>query len=717
MKFNSTLLFVLVTAPFLLLNKVQAQSDFGDAPDPTYPTLAASNGAQHLLSPLFLGALVDGEINGQPGPQASGDDVNGITDDEDGVMFSSWVIPGQSATVIVTASAPGFLDAWIDFQGNGNWIDPGEQIFFSLAINAGQNILQFPVPAGALPGFLTFGRFRLSSAGGLQPTGMAFDGEVEDYQIFIGPPPAGLVIMDPDPGLSYTQNEISMAVVAGSGNLIAAYNDQPYPGGPGIGVSFSLDQGISWNPSQLTVPNNPFSGVPFLDAFDPSVACDMAGNVFVAHISTDFNWATGPVSGLFVHHSANGGLTWNPPVTVDANPGAIGSPDPNYRFNDRCQIRIDRNPSSPFFNNIYIAWLKDRGWNMPMPNSDIYVSVSADGGATFSPATQINHITNALGNLPIPEVAANGDLYVLWVDYNVITGGNGVMLLDKSVDGGMTWGPDIIVNTIPLPPLNLNGGTDAQAKGAAILRADPSNPNQLYITYAADPDGLAPDEGDIFFIKSTDGGNSWTPPLRINDDVSTNDQVLPWMEVKSNGLIDIVWYDRRNDPADLLWDVFVTSSTDGGTTFAPNTQVNPISSQTPQTNSGPWFGEYLGLAVSDTMAFIGYTSSAMDILGDVAFTSFVNPIITSSHQNLNESPFGLKLFPNPTENRVTIEFQEKVTKAEITITDLTGKVMLKTEVNESQRVEFNTGDLGTGIYFVRVQGADFVETRKLLLRK
>lgn len=78
--------------------------DFGDAPDPTYPTYLASNGARHIISGgLFLGACVDAEPDGQPDSNATGDDL-AASDDEDGVVFTSKLIQGKQANVTVTAS-------------------------------------------------------------------------------------------------------------------------------------------------------------------------------------------------------------------------------------------------------------------------------------------------------------------------------------------------------------------------------------------------------------------------------------------------------------------------------------------------------------------------------------------------------------------------------------------------------------------------------------
>lgn len=161
-----------------------SSEDFGDAPDPFYPTLLVNDGARHTIVPGFLmGASIDSEADGQPNALASGDDSDG-NDDEDGVAFVTPLVPSANATINITVSAPGFIDAWVDFNADGSWATPGDQIMASTPVIAGLNGLVVAVPATATPG-PTFARFRYSTAGGLADTGLAADGEVEDYPVDI----------------------------------------------------------------------------------------------------------------------------------------------------------------------------------------------------------------------------------------------------------------------------------------------------------------------------------------------------------------------------------------------------------------------------------------------------------------------------------------------------------------------------------------------------
>ncbi|MFK7819545.1 MAG: GEVED domain-containing protein, partial [Planctomycetaceae bacterium] len=160
--------------------------DWGDAPNSTFPTRSSNNGARHTLgSGLELGVTADPDDDGQSGSSSTGDD-NDEFDDDDGVVFSDdYLQAGTTTTIDVTASATGGkLDAWIDFNGDGDWADSGEQIFDTQSLSRGENTLTFAVPEGVKEG-TTYARFRLSSAGGLNFNGPADDGEVEDYKLTI----------------------------------------------------------------------------------------------------------------------------------------------------------------------------------------------------------------------------------------------------------------------------------------------------------------------------------------------------------------------------------------------------------------------------------------------------------------------------------------------------------------------------------------------------
>jgi len=190
----------------LRIEHPQPDFDFGDAPEPPcldsqgtdcwcnkYPTTLERNGPRHIIDPdIFLGERIDAEWDGQPGSLADGDDTDPDGDDEDGVIFLTPITPGFKAKVEVTASAEGLLDAWIDFNADGDWDDFREQIFASEPLEPGPNYLEYKIPPYpyAMPtNARTYARFRFSTQGRLEYFGAAADGEVEDYLVKIEQPP------------------------------------------------------------------------------------------------------------------------------------------------------------------------------------------------------------------------------------------------------------------------------------------------------------------------------------------------------------------------------------------------------------------------------------------------------------------------------------------------------------------------------------------------
>ncbi|MEO0431733.1 MAG: SdrD B-like domain-containing protein [Cyanobacteria bacterium J06656_5] len=170
-------------------------TDYGDAPSAYGDASHANPGAPTV----YLGSTIDGEsatqLGGDAGAGADGDDTDG-TDDDDGVIFSPalgfpntvYVVQtGISNTVNVEASTAGTLSAWIDYNQDGDFADTGEQILINESLSAGTNALTFTPDNRILHGE-TYARFRFSTQSGLGPTGIATDGEVEDYSVYVAAP-------------------------------------------------------------------------------------------------------------------------------------------------------------------------------------------------------------------------------------------------------------------------------------------------------------------------------------------------------------------------------------------------------------------------------------------------------------------------------------------------------------------------------------------------
>ena len=145
--------------------EMEPTNDWGDAPH-IYPVVAANLGANHVIVPGYhLGLSIDGEFDGQPDPNALGDDNDG-NDDEDGVVFGN-LRPGKPSTVVITATGAGFVELWIDYNADGDWADANEQVLNTAPVVAGPNAFTFNVPLGAAQSTVTYARVRFSSVGGL----------------------------------------------------------------------------------------------------------------------------------------------------------------------------------------------------------------------------------------------------------------------------------------------------------------------------------------------------------------------------------------------------------------------------------------------------------------------------------------------------------------------------------------------------------------------
>ena len=169
-------------------------TDCGDAPAP-FPTLSVEDGARHYPQGPTLGSLRDAEEDGLPNQYALGDDGAG-NDDEDGL--ANFNLPGRgflgaSIEVDVTVVPPAtqaYLNAWIDFDGDGIWQADERIGRVDELVADGLNTIYFDVPTDAVAGD-TFLRMRLTSqqnGGGQAVTGLAEDGEVEDHLVTIDTP-------------------------------------------------------------------------------------------------------------------------------------------------------------------------------------------------------------------------------------------------------------------------------------------------------------------------------------------------------------------------------------------------------------------------------------------------------------------------------------------------------------------------------------------------
>jgi hypothetical protein len=248
---------------------------------------------------------------------------------------------------------------------------------------------------------------------------------------------------------------------------------------------------------------------------------------------------------------------------------------------------------NPINNEIYMTWTQFDAYDSgdPKDTSIIVFSKSMDQGATWSKPIKISSFTGDCKDDDdtvegaVPAVGPNGEIYVTW------TGPAG-LVFQKSLDGGNTWLPEerkIEKHyggwTLAIPGIY-------RANGLPILKCDNSNgPNRgtIYLNWCDQRNGET--DTDSWLVKSKDGGETWSEPIKVNQDDSKNHQFFTWMTIdQSSGFLYFVYYDRRNYN-DTKTDVYVSSSRDGGESFV-DTRV----SEKPFTpNPNLFFGDYLNI--------------------------------------------------------------------------------------------------------------------------
>jgi hypothetical protein len=248
---------------------------------------------------------------------------------------------------------------------------------------------------------------------------------------------------------------------------------------------------------------------------------------------------------------------------------------------------------SPFRNTIYAAWTEFDiygSWD-PEDRTRILCSYSRDFGNTWTDPIVVSDLTGDCVDSDdtvegaVPAIGPQGEVYLSWA------GPQGIVF-DKSLDGGETFGADIFVTSLP-GGWNIDVPGIFRCNGFPVTDCDTSNsPYQgnIYIMWSDQSNG--PDDTDVFLIKSTDGGETWGPKIRVNDDPPGKHQFFAWMTVdQTTGHIYIVFYDRR-DSNDYSTEVYLARSDDGGETF----KNYKISDYPFRPVSGIFFGDYINVA-------------------------------------------------------------------------------------------------------------------------
>jgi hypothetical protein len=414
-----------------------------------------------------------------------------------------------------------------------------------------------------------------------------------------------------DGGVTWLANEIPLTGgvlalyhdIASSGSNVYAVWTQGSPGG-GSEIRFrsSTNAGLTWTAPRRLDSAPPGAG----GRWSPKVCC-AGSSVYVAW--HDQRAIGGGVNDIYFAYSTNAGASWSPDVSI-TGPGT----SQNWYFHMAC--------NGP---DVYVAYASNRN-NIPQGWDDIYLNSSTNGGQSWNGEVRLNGGTPpGTRQACYPRVSVTGsNVYVVWQDDRNGAPFSGWDIYGThSINRGMTWpGADYRIDLGSPPGAAASWYPDITSDAAGAYYAWRDLRNGLGDVYA-NALQIGPDEADIFFVESLDGGTTWAPPLRVNDDNTPNDQTHPWLDIKPNGTVDVVWYDKRNDPNDRLVDVFFAALLPGTGAFQPNVQ---ITTQSLAPTAWNWMGDYNGIEVDAPIAHMVWTDTRRDPLwGDIYYDNRPNP--------------------------------------------------------------------------------------------
>ena len=344
---------------------------------------------------------------------------------------------------------------------------------------------------------------------------------------------------------------------------------------------FSSNAGSTWGQTLLPL----VTGDSFMS--DPTVDWTSDGTAWSTTIGIN---AAGTVLNMRSYKSTDGGATW----TFDATfSGSLTN-------NDKQMMWTDHSATSPFKDNIYVIW------HPGLPA--VVARRTGPTGSWQAPVTISKTETTGTAIGGDIKTNANGDVFGFYPD----TGSRGFYVA-KSTNGGVSFATPVKI---------------AQGFGSfeIAIPADASRQLLIYIAGGAFSDAtrnnvyatwndLSGDSGctsgggpgtnaastcktRIFFSRSTNGGTTWSAPVKINNQAGLNDQFMPWLVVDpTSAKISLVYYDTVGDSTRKSVNLYYQSSTDDGLTWSAPFKVTTATTNetTAGADSGNQFGDYINL--------------------------------------------------------------------------------------------------------------------------
>lgn len=497
----------------------------------------------------------------------------------------------------------------------------------------------------------------------------------------------------------YPQNEPSVKFNAKDPRyVLAAWRDFRQSVSPpiwGVGYSYSNDSGKTFASNSVLIPVlNP--AYPYMS--DPVVCSDTNGNFYIATLS--FGNSGG--MDVVVYKSTDNGITFaDYKMAAGGIPGVVE--DKEWMVCDLTK------GNSPYKNNLYITWTRYGS------SQNIQLTKSTNNGVNWTPPVKVSGSSLVQGSCP--AIGPGGEVYVVWIDYMT---SDFIVYFNKSTDGGSSFEAERVLTQGIKPNIDITSNGFTMPSMAADISGGPRNGN-IYITFSDGRNG----DADVFFMKSSNGGDNWSTPVRVNDDSLGNGklQCWPWIAVNEYGEIAIVFYDSRNGNSNSIVSAWLARSTNGGQSFV-NEALSSVSFQVGWPNPQVRFGDYINVdyrggrivPVWTDLREGGvdmeiYTASVYVPIG-VGNISSGTPKDYILHQN----------YPNPFNSKSKIKFEiPKSSDVRLLVFDITGKeiaAIVDEPLNSgTYDVTFDGNSLSSGVYFYRLITDNYSETKKMMLIK
>src|SRR5437016_4205261 len=443
------------------------------------------------------------------------------------------------------------------------------------------------------------------------------------------------------PGTNYVNSEVEPFVAvnpANPSNIVGVFQQDRWSNGGAHGLitSTSHDGGATWTESwahfSTCSGGTAANGGDYGRASDPWVTFAPNGDVYQISLSASADLT---VSAVLVSKSVDGGDAWSEPTTLARNVSGFAE---GPGFNDKESITADPTAAG----NVYAVWDRSR---FPSDNAsltgqadaasirgDIIFSRTTNAGQTWEPARDIlagNQNEFTIGNQI--AVLPNGTLVDIFEDLNGSGAQHSPNQFHESVivstDKGLTWSKPIDISTDGSIAVR-DPDTGAFVRSGAGLPDIAVAPNGTLYAVWSDGRFSGFTHDDVALSRSTDGGLTWSAPIKANASPAGVAAFTPSVDVSSDGTVAVTYYDFRNNTpstSTLPTDAVAVFSHDGGATFGNEIRLTKKSFDldlAPRAG-GLFLGDYVGLSHAGATFVPFYTQTVSSSNPTDIFASFV----------------------------------------------------------------------------------------------